>query len=115
MRFATAYERQILAVLTSSTNKTHFRQLQHTLDDLFHKLHSEGVGVQVKTTEVLTKEDEANLWNCGVMGVTTPKTLQNAAFYVVSKMFALRGGIEHQSLKLSQVKRMKNPDHLWVL
>ena len=71
------------------------------LDALFHKLHSEGVGVQVKSTEVLTKEDEANLWNRGVMGVTTPKTLQNAAFYVVGKMFALRGGIEHRSLKLS--------------
>jgi len=45
------------------------------------------------------------------MGVTIPKTLQNAAFYVVGKMFALRGGIEHRSLKLFQVKRMKNPDH----
>jgi len=49
----------------------------------------------------LTKEDEANLWNRGVMGVTTPKTLQNAAFYVVGKMFALHGVIEHRSSKLS--------------
>lgn len=26
-------------------------------------------------------------------------------------LFTLRGGIEHRSLKLSRVKRMKNPDH----
>ena len=61
-------------------------------------------------TETVTKEDEAKLWNSGVMGVTTPKTLQNAAFYGVGKMFALRGGIEHRSLKLTQLKRMSNPD-----
>ena len=59
----------------------------------------------------MTKEDDTNLWNSGVMGLTRAKTLENAAFCVVSRMFALRGGIEHWSLKLSQVKRMKNPDH----
>jgi len=41
------------------------------------------------------------------MGITRSKSLKNAAFCVVSKMFALRGGIEHWSLKLSQVKRMR--------
>ena len=80
-----------------------FRSLQHTLDSVFHKLHSEGVGAQVVHTETVTKEDEAT-------GVTTPKTLQNAAFYGVGKMFALRGGIEHRSLKLTQLKRLSSPD-----
>ena len=32
-----------------------FRQLQGTLDALFHKLHSDGVGMQVKHTEIITK------------------------------------------------------------
>ena len=88
-----------------------FRQLQHTLDAVFHKLHSEGIGVQVKHAEVLTKEDEAKLWNSGVMSATSPKSLQNAAFYVIGKMFTLRGGVEHRSLKLSHIKRNTNPDH----
>ena len=51
------------------------------------------------------------LWTSGVMGTTTPKALQNVAFNTVGKMFALRGGTEHKSLKLSQITRMTNPDH----
>ena len=89
---------------------TRFQSLQHTLDAHFHKLHSEGIGIQVKHTEIITKEDETKLWTSGTMGVDTPKSLQNAAFYVVGKMFSLRGGVEHRSLKLSQVTRMSNPD-----
>ena len=88
-----------------------FRQLHHTLDALFHKLHSEGIGVQVKHAEVLTKDDEAKLWDSGVMSATLPKSLQNVAFYVVGKMFTLCGGVKHCSLKLSQIKRNTNPDH----
>ena len=44
------------------------------------------------------------------MGADTPKSLQNAAFYIFGKMFLLHGGVEHRSLKLSQVIRMLNPD-----
>ena len=50
------------------------------------------------------------LWESGVMSQSTPRSLQNAAFYTVGKMFSLRGGAEHRSLKPSQMKRMKNPD-----
>ena len=66
--------------------------------------------MQVKHAEVLTKDDEAKLWDSGVMSATSPKSLQNAAFYVVGKMFTLLG-VEHCSLKLSQIKRNTNPDH----
>ena len=47
-----------------------FRHLQGTLDSLFHKLHSEGVGVQVRHTELITKLDEEKMWTSGVMGVS---------------------------------------------
>ena len=82
------------------------------MDTHFLKLHSElkGIGIQVKHTEIVTKEDKMKLWTSGVMGLDTPKSLQNAAFYVVGKMFSLRGGVEHRSLKLSQITRMSNPD-----
>ena len=89
---------------------TRFQPLQHTLDAHFHRLHSKGIGIQVKHTEIVTKEEELKLWTSGVMGVDTPKSLQNAAFYIVGKMFSLRGGVEHRSLKLSQISRMSNPD-----
>ena len=38
------------------------------------------------------------------MGESTPKALQNAAFFVVGKMFSLRGGAEHRNLKISHVQ-----------
>ena len=57
----------------------------------------------------LTKEDERKLWDSGLMSQTTPRSLQNAASFTVGKMFCLRGA-EHRSLKLSRLKRMKNPD-----
>ncbi len=87
-----------------------FKPLQGTLDYLFHSLHSEGVGVQVKHAEIVSKEEEAKLWNSEIMGLSSPLSLQNAAFFVVGKFFALRGGVEHRNLQLSQLKRMCAPD-----
>ena len=42
------------------------------------------------------------------MNTTTPTGLQNAAFFVVGKMFCLRGGQEHRNLQLSQFKRTED-------
>ena len=85
-----------------------FRHLHSTLDSLFHKLHADGVGRQVKHAEVLTKEDEDKLWEAGEMDIDTPTGLLNAAFFVVGKMFCLRGGQEHRNLQLSQLKRSED-------
>ena len=43
-----------------------------------------------------------------MIDVDTPTGLQNAAFFVVGKMFCLRGGQEHRGLQLSQLKRFKD-------
>ena len=64
-----------------------FKQLHGTLDLLFHKLHSEGLGTKVKSADVFTQEDEQQLWSSGVLNLSTPKSLQNAVFYTVGKMF----------------------------
>ena len=58
---------------------------------------------------MFTKEDEEKLWDRGILGTNTPRSLQNAAFFIAGKMFCLHG--EHRSLKLSQLKKMRNPDH----
>ena len=44
------------------------KELHRTLDNLFHRLHEEGVGQQVKHAEVITKEDEVHLWESGKLG-----------------------------------------------
>ena len=87
-----------------------FRPLQGTLDSFLHSLDSEGVGVQIKHAEIITRDDEAKLWSSDAMGLSSSRSLQNASFFVVGKFFALRGGVEHRKLKLSQLKRKTNPD-----
>ena len=85
-----------------------FAKLHNTLDSLFNKLHSQGVGRQIKKAEVLSIEDERLLWESGTLNTSTPKGLLNAAFFTVGKMFCLRGGQEHRFLKLSQLKRTED-------
>ena len=60
--------------------------------------------------EVFTVEEEDQLWESGVCGLGAPAALQNAAFYVVGKMFCLKGGAEHRELKASQLHRFSDPD-----
>ena len=45
------------------------------------------------------------------MGVDTPRSLQNAAIFMIGKMFSLRGGVEHHFLTLTQLKRHHDPDY----
>ena len=70
------------------------------MDAHFHHLHSNRVGREIKHAKSLSREDEQKLWATGVMGTTTPRALQNAAFFIVGKMFSLRGGQELRELKL---------------
>ncbi len=44
-----------------------FKPLQATLDSLFHNLHSQGIGIQMKHAEFFSNEDER-----GVLGYTNP-------------------------------------------
>jgi len=44
------------------------------------------------------------------MGTSTPRSLQDTVFFMVGKMFCLRGGKELGELKLPQVVTHKNPD-----
>ena len=74
----------------------------------FPKLHSQGVGRQTNSAEILTSEEKDKLWNEGVTNTSTPIGLQNAAFFVVGKVFCLRGGQEHTGLQLSQLKRLED-------
>ena len=86
-----------------------FKELQGTLDNLFRRLHEGGAGRQVKHAEVITKQDENQLWDSGELGTKHPKALQNAVFYYNGKNFCLRGGVEHRELKISQLQRTFEP------
>ena len=69
-----------------------FHTLHSAMDVHFHNLHFNGVGREIKHAKSLSREDEQKLWATEVMGTTTPKALQNAAFFIVGKIVSLRGG-----------------------
>ena len=87
---------------------TRFKPLQSTMDCFFNKLHAGGVGRQVQHAETISGEEEDKLWTSKVLDIATPRGLLNAVFYTIGKSFCLRGGQEHRSLKISQLKRMED-------
>ena len=90
------HKREVNSGCLNILNKkdSRFKQLHGTLDVLLHKATFGGTGHEDKECRYFTLEEE-KLWNSGVLSLSTPKTLQNAAFYTIGKMFCLRGGVEH--------------------
>lgn len=64
---------------------SNFKQLHNSLDLLFNRLHSEGIGRQIKKAEIISIEDEKKLWESGILNTTTPKGLH---FIQLAKYFA---------------------------
>ena len=87
-----------------------FKTFHGTLDLHYHHLHGSGLGRPMKHARVLSDYDEDKLWRSGVLGTSSPQTLQNAVFYMAGKAFSLRGGTEMCSLAISQIKRFRDPD-----
>ena len=86
-----------------------FKLLHNSLDSLYNKLCTMNIGTVVKHAEVLTKEEESMLWETGTLGMHSPRALLNAVFFLNGNNFCLRGGEEHRSLKLSQLKCSDEP------
>ncbi len=72
------------------------------LDNLFKELQKDGVAKATKHAEIISKEDEIELWETKVIGTENPKALLRAVFY-------LNGGQEHRNLKLSQLDKCTSP------
>ena len=93
-----------------NTKDTRFAPLQNAIDIILRDLRQEGVGSTKKSAEIFTKAEETKLWDDGVLSLDNPKSLLRAVFFLNGKNICLRGGAEHRNLKLSQFKRLTNPD-----
>lgn len=58
-----------------------------------------GVGLKARQKEPVTDEEESQLWQSGVFGMETAKSLLNVVYYYNGKLFGLRGG-EHRRICL---------------
>ena len=64
---------------------THFQGLHGTLDNVFRKLHENGIGRKVKHAEIVTKDEENQLWESGKLGTKTPRSLQNTVKFLFAR------------------------------
>ena len=62
-----------------------FKELHGNLDNLLRCLHEDGAGQQVKHAEVITKQEQVQLWESGELGTKV---------YYNRKNFCLWGGVE---------------------
>ena len=67
------------SVLDKSDSR--FRDLLRTLDSLTCKLHKDGVGVVKQSAKVISIEHEDIFWEKGLLGFSTPNTLQRTVFF----------------------------------
>ena len=72
-------------------NDDRFAGLRGTRDVVARKLREDGVGASVKHTATISQE-EAQLWSEGVLGLSSPRALLNAIFFLNGKTLCLRGG-----------------------
>ena len=79
-------------------------------ESVFRQLRQSGIGANPKKAAVISKSEENHLWVSGILGCSSPITLQRTVFFYLGKNFCLRGGEEQRELKPSQLLRMRNPD-----
>ena len=89
-----------------------FRPIHSACDSVYHSLHCAGIGTSVRHTAIISEEEEAKLWEKGILCVDNPKSLQRAVFYFIGKRFCIRSGEEQRQLGPRNFVRSYNPDCL---
>ena len=74
------------------TNQLEFVSLHNAMDNVFRKLHVEGVQAESRSMEAFNKEEIGHLWGSGSLSTKTPKGLLRAVFFNNGISFCLRGG-----------------------
>ncbi len=82
-------------------NDPEFAEFRATLDAEMKRLQAEGVGMKTKQAEPLTEADKEILWEKGLLGDSTPRTLLDTVIFMNGLYFALRSGSEHRALRFS--------------
>ena len=80
------------------------------LDAMMKESASDGLGLTKKQGEIITLDEEEQLWSKGVLGDSSPQQLLDTLIYMFGIHFALRGGSEHRRLRLGNSKIVKGKD-----
>jgi Domain of unknown function (DUF3504) len=94
----------------SFLNDPNFNELKNCLDNSMHKFTKEGYGLQKRQANVITKKQENELWERGILGIDEPEKLLHSMFWTVGVNFGLRGGDEHRNLTRENFRVMVDQD-----
>ena len=70
-------------------NDGNFKELKFTLDNVMKACTAARIGTTVCKAEVLSFEDEKNLWEIGSLGTYNPTVLLHTVVYVIGMTCAL--------------------------
>ena len=79
-----------------------FARTHSVLDAQMKRLTKAGVGTVTKQAQLLSPDQEDELWKCGIFSLQSGWGLTNAIFWYNCKLFGLRGGDEHRNLMREQ-------------
>ena len=79
-------------------NDGKFSFVRDALNAMMKESASDGLELTKKQGEIITLDEEEQLWSKGVLGDSNPQQLLDAIVYLFEIHFALRGVSEHRSL-----------------
>lgn len=80
-----------------------FDGMRRVLDAKMKELSSRGMGIERKKAEVISEEQEEELWKKNILGTDTPQKLLDSMVYQLGLNFALRAGQEHRNLRVGNL------------
>ena len=91
-------------------NDDKFCFLRDAFDAMMKGSASDGLGLTKKQGEVITLDEEEQLWSKGVLRDSNPQQLLDTIVYLFGIHFALRGGSEHRRLQSENSQIAKGTD-----
>ena len=84
--------------LVSIISDRQFKGSRDVLEGKARLLHESGMGKKPNKAESITKPEEEILWECGQLGIESPRSLINTLWFLFTQHFGLRGRQEHHSM-----------------
>ncbi|XP_053402220.1 uncharacterized protein LOC123548692 isoform X4 [Mercenaria mercenaria] len=88
-----------------------FAGFRRALDTRMRELTNQGVGIEKKSSDPISSQDEKQYWTSGVFSMNSARGLSNAVFFYNGKVFGFRGGMEHIGVMAEQFELGYNEEN----
>jgi hypothetical protein len=88
-----------------------FAGFRRALDSRMKELTADGIGINKKRSDPVTRADEEKFWDAGVFSLDSAEGLSDAVFYYNGKAFEFRGMEWHKNLDAEQYEIKTDPEN----